>query len=185
MAVTAQEWLDLMKREYLRRFIPGGGSAIKFVVGDGAVATQLHGRLGLLAAERRLHFVAIDTATTKLHMIQDVFFAIARSIDWDLLAQRWVEAVFRKYQYEWPRMGQGVPIRELAVANRQDETLLRKQVFEWLGALVMRDKEMAQDFRAAMTHLCMRRMEMADTRAVAPVIEWLKGELRTIGAVRQ
>jgi hypothetical protein len=58
-------------------------------------------------------------------------------------------------------------------------------VYQWLTAYIMRDREMAQDFRAAMTHLCMRRMEMADDRAAAPVIEWLHGDLRAVGAVRQ
>jgi hypothetical protein len=114
-----------------------------------------------------------------------VFFAIARNTDWDALAQRWVEAVFRKHQYEWPQPGKPVPIRQLSQANRQDENLLKRQVYEWLTDYIMRDREMAQDFRAAMTHLCMRRMEMADDRAVAPVIEWLRGELRAVGAVRQ
>ena len=62
---------------------------------------------------------------------------------------------------------------------------MKKQVQQWLTADIVRDREMAQDFRLAMTHLCMRRMEMADDRAAPPVIEWLRGELRTISAVRQ
>src|SRR5206468_1902095 len=64
-------------------------------------------------------------------------------------------------------------------------TLLSRQVYQWLTTYIMRDREMAQDFRAAMTHLCMRRMEMADDRASAPVLEWLRGDLRAIGAVRE
>lgn len=185
MAVSETDWLDLIQREYLSRFIPGGGAAVKFIVGEDELLSQVHKRLATMSKERRLEFVAVDAAATKLHMIQDVFFAIARQIDWDALAQRWVEAVFRKHQYEWPQVGKAVPIRDLSLANKLDETLLNRQVYQWLTAYIMRDREMAQDFRAAMTHLCMRRMEMADDRAAAPVIEWLRGNLRAIGAVRQ
>src|SRR5215831_18443503 len=92
---------------------------------------------------------------------------------------------FRAQQYEWPQPGQAVPIRELSRVNKVDDNLLKRQVLQWLTEYIMRDREMAQDFRAAMTHLCMRRMEMADDRAGAPVVEWLCGDLRTIGAVRQ
>ena len=34
MGVTAETWLDLIDREYLRQFISGGGSAVKFVEAD-------------------------------------------------------------------------------------------------------------------------------------------------------
>ena len=185
MAVSATHWLDLIQREYLSRFISGGGAAVKFIVAENNVLAHVHKRLETRAKDRRLQFVAIDAAESRLHMIQDVFFVIARNTDWDVLAQRWVEAIFRRHQYEWPQPGKAVPIRQLSLANRQDETLLKRQVYEWLTEYIMRDREMAQDFRAAMTHLCMRRMEMADDRAVAPVIEWLRGELRAVGAVRQ
>lgn len=184
MAVSVDEWLALIGREYLRRFVPSGGAAVKFVMGDDDVLAGVRRRLEALAGERGFPFVAVEAATTKLHMIQDVFFVIARSIDWDALAQCWVEAAFAENRYEWPRPGEPVSIQELSDANRIDERLLKREVQQWLTAAVMRDRDMAQDFRSAMTNLCLRRMEMADERAGAPVIEWLRGELRTIGSVR-
>ena len=184
MSVSIGDWLDLMRREYLNRFVPSGGAAVKFIVGDDQVLSEASRRLHVQATERRLQFVTVNAASTKLHMIHDVFFAIARATDFDALAQRWVEAVFRRHQYEWPQSGRAIPIRDLAVANGLDDTLLHREVLRWLTAYIMKDREMAQDFRAAMTHLSMRRMEMADDRAAAPVLEWLRGELRAIGAVR-
>ena len=59
------------------------------------------------------------------------------------------------------------------------------EVRKWLTSGIMRNREMAQDFRAAMAQLCVRRMELEDARALAPVIEWLRGELKSIGAVRE
>ena len=51
----------------------------------------------------------------------------------------------------------------------------------------MRDTEMTQDFRVAMTQLCLRRLEPDDPQPgiTAPIIQWLYGELRRIGALKQ
>ncbi len=185
MAVSSASWLELMRREYLGRFVPGGGSATKFVLGKDAELEDVRSHLQATAEERRLHFVSIDAGTTKIHMIQDAFFAVARSVDWEMLAQRWLEAIFRRHHYTWPEAAAAVPLRTLAAANDIDEVLFRREIQKWLTQHIMRDRELAQDFRAAMANLCLRRMEMADDRAVAPVIEWLRGELRTIGPVRQ
>jgi hypothetical protein len=185
MAVRSADWLELMRREYLRRYIPGGGSAIKFAVGEDTDLLDLRGEVECCARDGGLHAVAVDAASVKIHMIQDVFFAAARSLDWERLAQSWVEALFRRKQYSWPRPGFSVPLSEIAAANDVDATLLRKQLQQWLAQDVMRENELAPDFRAAIADLCLRRTEAGDERATAPVIEWLRGELRTIGPVKQ
>ncbi|MDQ3559055.1 MAG: hypothetical protein M3453_07695, partial [Pseudomonadota bacterium] len=128
MAVRSSDWLDLVRREYLRRFIPGGGSAIKFVMGEDPDLADIRMRLAALAEERSLHFVAVDAASTRIHMVQDVFFAVARSIDWQRLAQAWVEDIFHQYKYAWPNPGASVSIGEIAAANEMDALLLRREV---------------------------------------------------------
>lgn len=186
MAVVAEEWLDLIEREYLAGFVTAGGSAVKFVVGDAEDLTTIGRALAELAGGRGLAHVAIDGATTKLHMIQDVFFIIARVLDWDAMAQRFVEALFDRQGYEWPRPGEAVPVHQVAERNRVDVTLMRRNVHQWLTAEVMRDSEMAQDFRVAMTSLSLRRLEPENTQPgiTAPVLQWLRGELGHIGALK-
>lgn len=185
MAVPAPDWLQLVRREYLSRFVPGGGSAVKFIVAEDDLLSDTARSLQSMSREHLIRFVPIDAARTRLHMIQDVFFALARAIDWDELAQRWVEATFEAEGYDWPVPGEAVPLRELADANDLDERLLTRQVQRWVTEKIVRDTGMAQDFRYAMTHLCMRRMEPGHGGAGAPVLEWLRGELRAIGLVRQ
>jgi hypothetical protein len=119
-------------------------------------------------------------------MIQDVFFAIARQIDWPATAQRFLEALCTDNGYFWPHPGKAVPLAELAEANRIDPILLRKEVNQWLTRRIMRDTAMAQEFRIAMTRLCLDRLAPAGggDDHVTPVLEWLCGELRVIGALR-
>lgn len=140
-----------------------------------------------LSERHGLAYVAIDAATTKLHMIQDVFFAVARVLDWNAMAQHFVESLFERQGYEWPRPGEAVPIQEVAACNRVDVTLMRRDFRRWLTTEVMRDTEMTQDFRVAMTRLCLRRLEPEDTQPgiTTPVLEWLRGELRRVGALKE
>jgi hypothetical protein len=57
----------------------------------------------------------------------------------------------------------------------------------WLTDEVMHDRTMSQDFRIAMTRLCLARLEPDDGESgvTAPVLEWLRGELPRLGALRQ
>ena len=108
MAVAVHEWLELIEREYLTDFITAGGGAVKFVVGDAHHLKVVARALNSLSARDGLAYVRIDAATTRLHMIQDVFFAIARALDWNDIAQSFVESMFRGKGYEWPRPGEAV-----------------------------------------------------------------------------
>ena len=187
MAVRAHEWLELIEREYLTDFIVAGGGAVKFAVGD-AHQLEIVGRvLDLLSERHALAHVAIDAATTRVHMIQDVFFAIAGALDWDAMAQCFVESLFGRMGYEWPCPGEAVPLQVVAERNRVDVTLLRRDFRQWLSAEVMQDTEMTQDFRMAVTQLCLQRLEPEDAQLgiTTPVLQWLRGELRRIGALKQ
>ena len=187
MAIATREWIDLIEGEYLRDFVTNGGAGVKFAVGDADQLAAVGGMLAGLSDRHGLAYVSIDAATTKLHMIQDVFFAIARALDWNAMAQHFVEFLFERQGYEWPRPGEAVPLHEVAACNRIDVILMRRDFHQWLTAEVMRDTEMTQDFRVAMTRLCLRRLEPADTQPgiTAPVLEWLRGELRRIGALKE
>jgi hypothetical protein len=187
MAVRREDWLRLIDDEYLRSFISEGGAAVKFVVlATPQDATQLIAELRHLAVRYRLGCATVDSASSKLHMMQDVFFAIARQIDWPATAQRFLEALCRDNGYLWPHPGKAVPLAELAEANRIDAILLRKEVNQWLTRRIMRDTAMAQEFRIAMTRLCLDRLAPAGGGGdhVTPVLEWLRGELNAIGALR-
>jgi hypothetical protein len=187
MAVALETWLDLIDREYLRPFVCEGGSAVKFVEGDAGQLDEVEGRLASLAERNGLMSSRIDASATRLHMIQDIFFAVSRSLDWPALAQGFVEALAIKQNYRWPRPGGGVTFQDVAACNEIDERLFRREMNRWLTDDVMHDRTMSQDFRIAMTRLCLTRLEPDDGESgvAAPVLEWLRGELRRVGALRQ
>jgi hypothetical protein len=188
MSVAAADWLGLIEREYFHEFLPGGGAAVKFAVVPPEGFADV--RTALLDKARNAGFltVPIDAATTRLHLIQEVFFAISRSVDWEAGAQRWLETNFALNGYPWPKPGQPVPLDEIAATHDVDTNILRSEVDRWLTRDIMRDRELAQDFSVAIARLCRHRLNRPDDEdapVVTPAIEWLRGELRTIGSVRQ
>lgn len=186
MAVKLKEWLELIEKEYLRDFIVNGGAAVKFLVADEASIGALNAGLIGHAAEHGLVMISVNSATTKLHMIQDVFFAISREITWETDAQRFVEELFQRQGYRWPIPGDPVALTEIAEANKVDATILRREFNRWLTADLMNDTSMAQDFRIAVMQLCLNRLAAAGhgDEGVAPILQWLRGELRVLSPLK-
>ena len=187
MGVAAESWLELMDREYLRGFIANGGSVVKFVEGEADQLDEIQARLSTLAERNELAFCRVDASHARLHMIQDVFFAISRRLDWPSMAQGFVETLVTKHGYEWPRPGGSAAIEVIAACNKIDKWLFRREMNAWLTEEIMRDRWMTEDFRIAMAQLCLTRLapDDSDVGVTAPVLEWLRGELRAIGALRQ
>lgn len=186
MAVALNEWLQLMHGEYLNDFVVEGGAAVKFIVGDERVVETLKHELRRQGEEHGLLFAGIESNEIKLHLIQDLFFAISRQADWTADAQRFVERLFQSNGYQWPCPGQPVPLEDLADGNGVDAIILRKEFNQWLTKSVMHDTAMAQDFRIAISRLCFSRLVPADGSAAneTPIHQWLRGELQKIGPLR-
>ena len=186
MAVMLNEWLKLIDEEYLRDFIVKGGAAVKFVVADEAGIQALDEGLVGQADKHGLVFARVSSADVKLHMMQQVFFAVSRQIDWEADAQRFVEGLFQRQGYRWPKPGTAVVLKDLAEANETDATILNRDFKKWLTGELMKDTSMAQDFRLAVMQLCLNRLDPADHGAetVAPILQWLRGELRLLGPLR-
>ena len=163
MAVALESWLNLIDKEYLRDFIANGGSAVKFVESEPERLEEIQSRIIALAEGHGLATCRIDAARSKLHMIQDVFFAISRSLDWTAMAQGFVEALVAKNGYEWPRPGHAVTFQDVAAFNRIAVPLLKRDLNHWLTDDIWHDRAMTQDFRAAMTQLCLTRLESPET----------------------
>jgi len=186
MSVMLKEWLELIDKEYLRDFIVTGGAAVKFLVADEASISTLNAGLAGQAAEHSLVFTSVSSAAVKLHMIQDLFFAVSRQMSWEADAQRFVEGLFQRQGYQWPSPGEPISLAEIAEANKVDATILRREFNRWLTTDLMKDTSMAQDFRIAVSQLCLNRLVSPghESEGVAPILEWLRGELRVLSPLK-
>ena len=60
--------------------------------------------------------VQVDAGRTRIHLMHELFFAIARALPWDSLLQRYLEELFNAHAYPWPRPGEMMALADLAAA---------------------------------------------------------------------
>ncbi|MDB5398806.1 MAG: hypothetical protein QOF70_1280 [Acetobacteraceae bacterium] len=185
MTIPLESWLEVMRDEYFATFIPEGGSAVRFVVAANPdQADNVSMRLRELGQQCRLTVIDIDTAETKLHLLQNLFFAIARSIDWDKLTQVQLERVVANSGYRWPDPNQRTTLAILAEANEVAPALMRMQIHQEITRVVWQDTHLAQDFRNAMIALLVTRLADDQDALQNAVFGWLQGSPGPLGLLK-
>jgi hypothetical protein len=170
------EWLSVVEREYLSAFVPAGGAAVKFAILDDAAIETAAEHLVRLGQAHAMLTVSIEAGRTRIHLMHELFFAIARDLPWDSLVQRYLEGLFGAHDYTWPRPGAAMTMADLAAAFTVAPTLLARHVDQWLTADLWEDRRLVQDFRVAMLSLCLSRLDPEDRETAGPVVQWLCGE---------
>jgi hypothetical protein len=184
MAVSLDEWLRLMGREYLAGFIAEGGGAVRIAVAEPEVLDRASTGLAQAARASGLAVVRVDLAATRLHMLQNLFFAVAAALPWPALMQRRAEALVQAAGYRWPAPGSGTSLAALAEANGIAVHLMRRELSQALTQRVWNDGALTQDFRNAMIALLEAEWSGENGALREGVHEWLRGELRAIGRLR-
>ena len=178
------EWLSVIEREYLSEFVPAGGAAVKFaILDDDAIGTAAE-RLVRLGQAHAMLTVPVEAGRTRIHLMHELFFAIARALPWDSLVQRYLEGLFGAHDYAWPRPGEPMTVPDLATAFAVAPNLLAHRVDQWLTADLWEDRRLVQDFRAALLSLCLSRLEPERRETAGPVVQWLRGEKVAPAALR-
>jgi hypothetical protein len=176
-ALGASEYLDFVEREYLSGYVAHGGTAVKLLsVADDAVREELSGGLARLGAG--FAHVAVDAATTRVHMIDQVFTAIARQLDWMALATSVVRAALDSAAFPVPGDHAGIDLAAIARHHDVDAAELYRSVRRAIEQIVLRDTELSHEFRVAMLRLCQERLGRGDVSSTEreTVIGWLGGD---------
>jgi len=188
--ISARDYLAFLDEEYLRGYVDGGGAAVKFAVApDAEVASSFTQAVQEVAEGDGYVVATVDAAATRVHLLEQVFFAVARQIDWDQLAAVTVRAALAAIGFPAPpdtEGGGGLSVDLLASYYRVDPRELKRDVDRELQQRVYRDYAMVQEFRTAMLRLCqaqLRTGQVADAEHAA-VLDWLQGDLRQISALR-
>ena len=186
--IPLQNWLRYLKQEYLTTFIQDGGTAVKFVVTPDARRADLASALQDMCMELDYLFVKLNAVETRVHMPQDIFFGLARQIDWRLLARRRILglAAAQGYQVEGIAPGLTANIyQRIAHANNLDVQPFRITIERGIQDTVFKSAEMARDFRVGMFQLCLEE-DVSDRAEYTgqPLLDWLTGANTRIGNVR-
>lgn len=187
--ITIDAWLDVIDREYLSSLISDGGATVKFAIAGDDRRRTLEGTLEHRCRERGYVFVKVDAATCRVHMPQDIFFALASELDWPLLARRVTLRFLRDRGFRVDGIDPQ-HVRDVVGSVAEHSGLELSDVLTELRPVlygrVHRNPDMVRAFRVAMNHLClMTRRQGADGDGEEqPLIDWLTGANTRIGNVR-
>ena len=184
--IAVGDYVGFLEAEYLRDYVEGGGAAVKFVVpgDDNSTAAFVDGFSN--AARRSGYLVAaVDAAETRVHLFEQVFFAIARQVDWDDIADVANRAVVAAAGYPAPEAA-SVSLDQLASHYHVEPGELKRDVDRQLQLRVHQDYAMVQEFRTAMLRLCQAQLRTGQVTEAehAAVLDWLRGDLRQMSALR-
>src|SRR3974390_1647818 len=101
-ALPTERWLHVIEPEYFTEYLPAGGAAARFVMTDAAGIGRLRHAAAALAQRHAMLPVHLSAGEVRLHMLQDVFFAVARALPWDSLLRGYIEDLFTRNGYPWP-----------------------------------------------------------------------------------
>ncbi|MEA3217583.1 MAG: hypothetical protein QOJ19_3739 [Acidimicrobiia bacterium] len=184
--IATAAYTEFVAREYLGGFIEDGGASVKFVVpADDLEVQTFSAELVRLAREANYAVVGVNAADVRIHLMDQVFFDIARQIDWAGLARHAVRSAYAAAAYP---LDEDDDVTVVAVAGRYDvdPNELTRDVTRQLQAQVYLDYRMVPEFRTAMLRLCQALLgtgQVTESESAA-VLDWLRGELRQMSLLR-
>jgi len=187
ISIPVDDWLEILHKEYLQDFIKSGGASVKFVIPlEGLEHQAFLRKLRQVAEEDGYLFVSVDAATTKAHMIDRLFHAVAKQVNWDDLAYTFLRSTLSESQYRLPEERRDFSLAQLASLNGLDLGEMRTIINNRLRDKLFRDYAMTQEFRIAMLWLCKTQLDPQEvgTGMDEAIREWLQGELRLISALK-
>jgi hypothetical protein len=182
-----EDWLSTIQKEYLKDFVKEGGAAVKFVVPmEGTDFSLIKTGLQRLAKEEQYRYFFIDATAVKIHLIEQIFFQIAKELDWENLALVFLRSLLQDH-YRLPENKTDFTLQQIALLNGYQEQEIRIFINNRLRESLFRNYALAQEFRIAMLMLCRYQLDSAEISADlhAAILAWLRGELRLISSLKR
>lgn len=185
--MNPEEWVSIVGREYLASYVREGGAAVKFAAAStDAGRTALRERLAAAAAEHAFQVASLDATAVRLHLVDQLFHAVARQVDWDGRVRAYLERLLRARGLRLPERTEPLAVARLAELNAAPELLLRSELRRTLEHELFEDYAMSREFRLAMLQLCLAHLDPTDNPALEAAIKaWLRGELRLLSEVKR
>jgi hypothetical protein len=184
--LKVDDYVGFVAREYLGGYLPAGGAAVKVaVVGDGGAADRLESALAAASAQQGGVYVTISADATRVHMIDQIFFAVSRATDWEGLAAAHVRIAYNDAAFPVPDDAT-LAVGEVARHHDVDSRELYRSVRRLLERSLLGNPMVTTEMGRAMLRLAQTQLGGGDIDAGErdAVLNWLHGELRSITALR-
>ena len=182
------EWLRFMDSEYLSSFIKNGGASIKFAVTREGLKPALYEALESQCRASGYVVVKLDAVAARVHMPQDIFFGMAKQVDWRLSARRLILKLGKERGYRVDHLDPSQdrnPFMAIGEANALESESIYRELRPFIDSEVAKNRHMAKDFRLAMSHFCQcENMSGNGSYIGQPLIDWLTGTVTRVSYVK-
>ncbi len=184
--ITIDDYVEFFEAEYLSSYVSSGGTSVKFCVSPDGKEDGFLESIGKRAKQQGYQVVQVDAALAKVQMIEQVFFSMARQIDWHSLANRSARTAAAAAGYPVPNDSEDLSIATLSFYYAVDERELSRDINRQLQRLIFRDYAMVQEFRIAMLRLCQYELQTGQVSDAErdSIDAWLTGTLRQISLLK-
>ena len=183
-SLTVPEYSAFLQEHYLSEFLPAGGAAVKMAVaGSPDTAARLDRAVGAAADATGCLFVAVSAEDVRLDQVEQLFFAVARHVDWDALAAAIVRSA---YDATSMPAGDTLTVTEVAAVHGLDARELYRSVRRELEDRLLRNPALARELGRAVFRLAQGQLGSGDIAPAeqAAVLGWLRGEKVAVAALR-
>ena len=176
--LTAESYTEFVAKEYLGGYVRDGGAAVRFVViGSEDVAIRWHMGLSVAAADEGYLYVGVEAGEVRVHLVDQLYAAVARRVDWSELARREV-------RNGWEQLGLPAPnpaelsVAAIAAHHDVDPREAARSIRRRLEGTLLRDPALAREFRLAVLRLCQAELGTGEVVAAEreAVLSWLRVE---------
>src|SRR5712692_3764712 len=187
MGVALGEWIGLLRGEYLSEFIRSGGAAVKLaVIAPEKAGAALDGVAREAAAQGYL-VTRVYAAETRVHMVDRLFFAVARQVDWDGAADPYLRALLRE---QGIRVEEGQSLQDMdaiAATNGRLKPDLYGEINRLITNGILENYALSREFRTAVAMLCWGRINPQNVSPTDAEIvkQWLVGEKCSLSALKR
>lgn len=184
--IDADLWLRCLEEEYIRTFIPAGGAAVKIVVVPPGEQQAVAGRVRAALESNQLAVFDLTSSKVELHSLERLWFALAKSVDWDALAAQLRARIATDAGYPPAPGGGACTLQELVRAYDVDRYQVNRDFKSALTAAIFRDYGFALDFRKALISLVYEPFQnpWAEDGSTMRIKQWLIGELQYISSLK-
>ncbi len=175
--MSSDAYVAFLGEQYLASYLPAGGGSVKLVVaGDADVAARFERSLRAAANQRSCVMASLSAETTRAHMIDQVFFAMARQVDWDQIAAAIVSIAYDDIAV--PAIEDRLTVAEVAADHELDPRELYRSVRRQLEQSLLLDTSLPRELRRALLRLAQAHLGSGDVHPdeARVVRDWLTGE---------
>lgn len=188
METCLKNWLDVLEKYYLNEFIKNGGSAFKLLLTDSEEQTAAAlSEMRDLAEKRNYVYAEVSAVETRVDKIDQTFFAIAGSLDWQRLSAHDAGEFIKRHFEHLPDGADLSNIDGIADATGEPPDEVARKIRTSTRDEIVLDHGMCKELRAAMAWLRMSQFFPRESTSgdVEVIVSWLRGEKVSLDALRR